>query len=256
LEEPFQKIIPTLAPVSLPAVGGFATARSEAFNLDDIISCSSAYTRVSGREHPANGLISILITSAVEGLNILEVVTAERIVAQVSMSIPNDKGPLKFSLAGSRFEGLRLAGRDTRLNLNAVLQQPDNGKSGHGSPLTWQDIQKAGRDQAKKLISSYQKRPDQDAYQWAQNRHGWMTSVPQPGDGGNVLCSLVDGVEDAGPNESCHIVEIPGFGRIFLGELRVSRNSVQLVMIRAELGCPVNGGATVSCVGGGGSGDG
>ena len=49
LEEPLQKIIPTLAPVSLPAVGGFATARSEAFNLDEIVSCSSAYTRVSGR---------------------------------------------------------------------------------------------------------------------------------------------------------------------------------------------------------------
>jgi hypothetical protein len=38
--------------------------------------------------------------AVVEGLNILEVVTAERIVAQVSISISND-GPLTFSLAGS-----------------------------------------------------------------------------------------------------------------------------------------------------------
>jgi hypothetical protein len=37
LEEPLRKIIPTVAPVSLPAVGGFATARSEGFNLDDIV---------------------------------------------------------------------------------------------------------------------------------------------------------------------------------------------------------------------------
>jgi len=69
LEEPFQKVIPTLVPVSLPAVGGFATARSEAFNLDEIVSCSSAYTRVSGMEHHANGSISILVAAAVEGEN-------------------------------------------------------------------------------------------------------------------------------------------------------------------------------------------
>ena len=50
LEEPLHKHIPTLAPVSLPAVGGFATARSGAFNLDEVISCASAYTLVTGRE--------------------------------------------------------------------------------------------------------------------------------------------------------------------------------------------------------------
>src|SRR5271156_1398417 len=101
LDEPFEKIIPALAPVSLPAVGGFATARSEAFNLDEVVSCSSAYTRVSGKEHHADGSTEILITSVVEGLNILEVVAAKRIVAQISISIPNEHGPLKFSLAGS-----------------------------------------------------------------------------------------------------------------------------------------------------------
>src|ERR1700722_12959079 len=50
LEEPLHKHIPTLAPVSLPVVGGFATARSGAFNLDEVVSCASAYTLVTGRE--------------------------------------------------------------------------------------------------------------------------------------------------------------------------------------------------------------
>jgi len=66
----------------------------------------------------------------------------------------------------------------------------------------------------------------------------------------------VDGFEGAGPNEGCgHIVEIPGFGRFIFGELVVSRNSIQLVAIRAELGCPVSGKIGVNAVGGGGSGD-
>ncbi len=73
---------------------------------------------------------------------------------------------------------------------------------------------------------------------------------------GSVLCSLVDGFEgeELGQGHG-HIVEIPGFGRIILGELVVSSNSIQLVAIRAELGCPVNGQIGVNAVGGGGGGN-
>jgi hypothetical protein len=253
LEEPLRKIIPTVAPVSLPAVGGFATARSEGFNLDDIVSCSCAYTKVSGMEHRADGSISILTTAVVEDLNILEVVTAERIVAQVSISIPKGSNEFQISLAGSGFEGLRLSGRDNRPTLNLELNAPGSGRE---LPLAWQEIERAGRSQAKQLIDSFKARGDKDAEQWAEKRHGWMTFDPPRGNGRNLLCSLVDGFDGEESNGPCgHIVEIPGFGRIVLGELFVSRDSVQLVAIRAELGCPVNGGVSVCAVGGGGHGD-
>jgi hypothetical protein len=246
LEEPFEKNIPTLAPVSLPPVGGFATARSEAFTLDEIVRCSSAYTRVSGREH-ADGSASILVTAAVEDLNLLEVVTARRVVAQVSILIPKE-GPRQISLAGSRFEGLQLAGYECRPKLNPGLQQP----ASRGQALTGSDIDQVGRAQAESLIQGFQGRDD-GAYEWAQNRHEWRTRDPQSG---SVLCSLVDGFEGADPTTSCgHVVEIPGFGRIILGELFVSPDAVQLVAIRAELGCPVKGKVTISAVGGGGIGE-
>jgi len=48
------------------------------------------------------------------------------------------------------------------------------------------------------------------------------------------------------------VVDIPSFGRIFLGELFITSNCAQLVSIRAELGCPVTGKMTVNCSGGGG----
>jgi hypothetical protein len=245
LEEPFAKIIPTLAPVSLPPVGGFATARSEAFNLDEIVSCSAAYTRASGTEQQADGSLSILVTAVLEGLNILEVVTAERVVTQISISIPKGDGLARFSLAGSRFEGLQLAGRHTSPKLNSAW---------HQSFLTWRDFHRVGREQAGKLLKSFEGRGEKDANQWAVKRHGWMASEPQPKDGGYVLCSLVDGLGDV-PGTFGHIAEIPGFGRIFLGEIRVSRNSIQVVAIRAELGCPVKGGISVAAVGGGGQGE-
>ena len=57
-----------------------------------------------------------------------------------------------------------------------------------------------------------------------------------------VLCSLVDGVDRAIPGRSFgHVVEIPDFGRIFLGELLACRHSIQLSLIRAELGCGITG---------------
>jgi hypothetical protein len=255
LEEPFEKNIPTLAPVSLSAVGGFATARSEAFNLDQIVSCSSAYTRVSGREHE-DGSVSILVASVVEDLNILEVVRARRIVAQVSISIPSEAGPLRYSSAGSGFEGLRLAGRDCVPNLSSALHQPEGGPGVHGSPRSWEDIQLPARKQADNLVGWFKGRGE-DAGRWAMARHGWMmTSAPEQRAGGPVLCSLVNGFEDKERREDCgHIVEIPGFGRIFLAELLVSRHSVQLVGIRAELGCPVSGQIGVATSGGGGQGN-
>jgi hypothetical protein len=200
LETPCKKCIPTLAPVSLPAVGGFAMARSEAFTLDEIVSCSSAYTRVSGRQDAEDGSVAILITAVVEGLNLLEVVTARRVVSQVSISIPKGTGPLQISLTGSRFEGLLLAGREFRLKLNP--------------------------------------------------KYEWMTRDPKSG---NIVGSAF---EDADPTAPCgQVVDIPGFGRITLGELRLSGDSVQLVAIRADLGCPVTGGVSICTGGGGGIGD-
>ncbi len=64
----------------------------------------------------------------------------------------------------------------------------------------------------------------------------------EPEEGQCVLCSLVDGLDGAVPGTSFgHAVEIPDFGRIFLGELLVCPGSVQFSLIRAELGCAVHG---------------
>ena len=252
LEEPHRKIIPAVAPVSLPAVGGFATARSAAFNHHEIVSCSAAYTRVSGAEHHPDGSISILATAVVEGLNLLEVVTAERIVAQVSISIPNGRGAPQISLAGTRFEGLRLAGCVSDPVLNPMLV-PCGDQGDHAVPLTWEAIQGVGRSQTKALAERFKSHPDKEAVKWAQRRQDWMAADQLPENGGRLLCSVVDGFGD---EDSCgHIVDIPGFGRIFFGELRVSYESVQLVAVRAELGCPVKGKISIGAVGGGGSGD-
>jgi hypothetical protein len=248
LEEPFQMNIPTLAPVSLPPVGGFAMARSEGFTLDEIVSCTLAYTRVSGRQHE-DGSISTLVTSVVEGLNLLDKVKAKRIVSKVSVSISKADGLPQVSFAGSGFEGLQLAGRDYSPKPPSGWLPPKSDQAGTARALTWQDIEEVGRAQAERLIESFRDRDD-EAKAWAQKRYEWTTRDPQSR---NVRCSLVDGLEGADPKASSGcVVEIPDIGRIILGEILLSRDSVQLVAIRADLGCPTKGKISICAAGGGG----
>jgi hypothetical protein len=254
LEAPVARTLPTLAPVSLPPVGGFAMARSEAFTADEIISCSSAYTRVSGQECCEDGSASILVTAVVEDLNILEVVKAERIVTQLSITLSEEPPTIGFSVSGTAFEGLRIAGHECRPRLNEALQRPQDSKVA-GGRLTWEQTRQAGRVQGESLLNGF-KDGSEDAHRWVVSRHHRMTSPSPASGGGYALASLVDHLEVAGGCRSYgHIVEIPGFGQILLGELLVSCDAVQLIGIRAELGCPVRGRITCDLVGGGGSGD-
>jgi hypothetical protein len=236
IEKPFPRIIPSQASVSLPSVGGFATTRTEAFNFEEIVSCRSAYTRVSGSQLAPDGPWSMTATAVVEGLNILEVITAERLVAQVSVEYPRDGGYLEVSLAGSSFDGLRLGGCDASPALNSKLL------CGAKARLTLPVFRQTGQEQVGTMIRSVEEDQNRDAFRWVLDRFGWMAADREPEEDRCVLSSLVDGVDRAVPGSSFgHFVEIPDFGRIFLGELLVCRHSIQLSLIRAELGCGTTG---------------
>ena len=174
IEQPIKKVIPAQASASLPAVGGHVTNSTEALNFEGIVSCSAAYTRVSGRHLETDGTPSTLVTSVVEGFNLLEIVTADRIVAQVSIEHPADGGDPVFTFTGSRFEGLKIGGQDASLTLNSSLLD-----SGAGTgPITWSLFQKTGRLQAAKLVKSAQS--GGAAYQWVVDRYGWIAPQKLP----------------------------------------------------------------------------
>jgi hypothetical protein len=212
LEEPFERFIPTLAPVSLPIVGGFTTARSDEFHLDHIVGCGSAHTLVSGKSHRADGSISVLLKAVIERLNILDVVTADRIVAQLSVTtLPDDKGTI-ISFAGTSFHGLRIAGFPCRVVTNSG---PNSGPKGaeNTAAATAGAAAAPNRDRAERF--SIVERIE----------------LVDP-DGGEFPCVI----EDDG-----NTVEIPGFGRFYFGEGLASQDLLQFVAVRAELGCPVKG---------------
>src|ERR1700722_11419003 len=233
IEQPIKQQVPAPASASLPGVGGNVTNGTAAFNFEGIVSCSGAYTRVSGR-HLADDTPSTLVTSVIEGFNLLEVVTADRIVAHVSIEHPANGGDPVVALTGSRFEGLKIGGQEASLTLNSSLLDGGAGTS----PITWSVFQKTGRQQAAKLVKSAQS--GGAAYQWVVDRYGWIAPAKAPG---SILCSLVDGVGSAVPGKSFgHVMDIPSFGKVIFGEASAFPASVHLSMIRAELGSPTSGG--------------
>jgi hypothetical protein len=257
--QPFQKIVPAQASVALPVAGGHMTTRSAAFNFEEIISCTAAYTRVSGREIQTNGPWSTVVTSVVEGLNILDIVTADRLVAQMSVEFSSDSVYPRISLAGSYFDRLRLGGCEANPKVNSNLLIPSCGRDSSQARLTFPDFLRVGRDQVDAILKSgkgddsgeggdKQKPPD-----WITERYGWMTADRDTGEDGLVLCSLIDGVDRAIPGCSFgNVVEIPDFGRIFLGELLVTPQSIRISMVRADLGCNVSASVSASSGGVGG----
>jgi hypothetical protein len=239
IERPFEKIIPSQSSVSLPPVGGYAATRSHEFNFEEIVSCSSAYTRVSGSKGRDDAPWSALVTGVIEDLNILEVVTAERVVSQISADYPAFGGPPRYSLVGSHFEGLRIAGQEAFPAPAGPLLYPARNADAGQSQLTLESFQETAREQADRIVRAA-KEGDRDANGWLVERFGWLTSDRGQEDDRWTLCSLVDGVDQAIPGRSFgHVVEIPDFGTVFLAELLVSRSSIQLTMIRAELGCAI-----------------
>jgi hypothetical protein len=241
IEKPLPKNIPSQASGSLPAVGGHVTTRTEGFNFEDIVSCRSAYTRISGTQDE-DGSWWTLVTSVVEGLNILEVVTAERVVAQISVEHPADGGPPLISFTGSRFERLQIGGCDLSPVPNPSLLAHGRGAGAAQHRLTWPLFQETGSQQAAKLIKSVEGDNDRDGFRWIVERYGWMGSKRKPGAHECALCSLVDGVDRGIPGRSFgHVVHIPHFGRVIFGEVIAYPESVHLSMVRAELGCATHG---------------
>lgn len=255
LQTPVEKFVPTVAPVSLPGVGGFTTVRSEGFRFEEIVSCSAAYTRVESDHHnTGDGSASILLTSVVENINLLEVFSATRIVSQLTIGVPAERGDIEVSSLGTTYEGVRIAGYPAHLEMTQGLQCLDRTPEGRSRSLTWSEVRAVGRNQAQALLSSFKDRNESDAYQWAESKYGWLTT--EPSGAASSLCSVVGSVKTAAPVRiHGHVIEIPHFGRITLGELVVTNDHVRLVGVRADLGCTIGGRITICCEGGGGVGE-
>lgn len=235
LVQPFHKIVPSQAEVSLPSAGGFTAARTGPFVFDEIVSCSAGHCRASGSISLKSGGWSTLVTAVVEDLNLLEIVTAERVVAQLSVEHPQEGDTPLVTFVGSQFVGLRIAGFPVEPLINLDLLTPSEDYP-HQPWLKNERVLKAAREQ------HFRRLDGTDAPEWVEARHGWVGSDQTIGERGHVAASLVDGFKGTIVGRSYgHIIEIPEFGKFFFGEVSFYHHMFRLTMVRADLGCPVKG---------------
>jgi hypothetical protein len=239
IKHPKEYIIPSSTSLSLSQSGGFGVSRAENIRVDGVLSCGEAAVSVFGTYDPGHDGWRTLVTVSVDDLNILHAVTADRIVAQLSVVHPASGGLPQVSLAGSQFVNLKIAG---------VLVHPTLHLGAFG---------RTSDDQQIDVMPTYV-----DFLQMAEQQHRSVLDNPEPAwlagrlaaadpgkdivDKGSALCSLVQSVAVTAPASSyMHVIHLPDFGNIFLGELLINRACYQLTMARIEMGCMCTGDVSV-----------
>ena len=241
LKQPVDKPIASRASASLSQSGGEDHHAVEKTSGHGVFTTGAASVRVHGRHEPENGLWRTVVTSTVEHLNISEIVTADRVVAQMSMLQWPDGRPARLSLNGTHFLNLRVRNNTIEPKLEPATFQMDPTKpqpnvKDHELLPDFNSLFNVAVGQHKSA-SAQSHWPD-----WLKHRLVSKNPSKALEERGSALCSVVQHVKAEAPLATyAHVIHIPDFGNLFLGELLVSRSSYHLTMVRAELGSMAEG---------------
>jgi hypothetical protein len=221
---PFDHQIEVQAGMSLPTTGGIGHARVEKFRFQDYVSFTAGYTYVAGSKS-GQYTYTTLVTAAVENLNILDVVTADRVVARLASHhslAPNlNQHEPQITLLGSKIENLKISGCPVQLEFEDDLFLRLN---------TFDELKKHFdvNEGFRKMAAD-----------------PFVTTQPNvPVDPrGVLLCSLVKDmkIDCSGVTTVGHAFDVPQFGRVYIGEVLAQYRKRTVTMLRFDLGCPVVG---------------
>ncbi len=249
LRLPLEQRIQKQAYATLPEKGGYLSQHQHDYRLEGVISYASAYTQVAGNpEVKAGHGWSTLATSVVEGLNLLDVVTADRVVAQISMEHPLVGYVPAITFLGTRFENLRIAGHPVELDLDPEFlgPRPDN-----DAPYT----RGAG---FLDRVAAQQNRVRSHSNLLEELVQRYTGVSPRNETPEAVECSLVNQADGEFPGECRgHVIQVPNFGTISLANVRLEQSDynpagtpkitrVRLTMIEARMGCVADGSTSVN----------
>jgi hypothetical protein len=225
-ERPVEHLIDVQAASSLPTTGGYGSSRVNDFQFEEFVSFKTAYSYVSGSK-AEDGTYTTLATAVVEALNILDVVTADRIVARLATQHPAAEDESQVVAVGSQFENLRIAGCPVEVELNQEL---------------FLRLSTFGAIRKELASTSDFSKMTEDPFQTGQKQ-----KVP-PDPQGVLLCSLVKDMKTTCPGvkRQGHAFIVPQFGKVFVAEMLAWRGTRTLTMLRLEMGSPVCGTVVVA----------
>ncbi len=219
LRAPIQQDTGVLAPSALSVSGGHSSARVENVRIGEIASVGAVSTQVTGIYSDEQKAWETLSMATVEKLNILDVVTVDRISVRVVSHYPVEASEPSILPIGTAFENLRVAGAPVSVTLD----------TGFFSELsTWNDLRaKVESDPAlyRRIAAS-----GEDPKIGLEKRL--------------MMCSLAGKIKiDSGGVAVGEdgVIEIPHFGKLFLAEFVMTPYLRRITMLRVALGCPVEG---------------
>jgi hypothetical protein len=277
LRSPIQQRIEKHARVALKNErGGHLTRFLEDVSIEGLVSFRNGFTRVSGGESLKHRAWVTLSTSVMEGLNVFEILTADRVVSQVSTEHPYRDGHVPHvAFLGTQFVNVKLCGFPVtiKLNLNVCGERPANDQS----YLTNEDFLRKTRSRVERITKS-ELLPERVQAQY-DDRLAEIDRLLNHEGGNKITCSLVESVKVE------HDKQIPGldiienvlvlrdFGVVSFGEVEVGvevgtdtndfrrppqlqhngnhppsslSNYFEVTMLNLELGCVGNGSVTVA----------
>ncbi|HTS07186.1 MAG TPA: hypothetical protein VMP68_16515 [Candidatus Eisenbacteria bacterium] len=271
LQRPIEQKIEAVSHISLhDRRGGHFTRFNEVTSVEGLISFAKGKTRVSGSRSKKHGGWVTTSASIMEGLNSFEVITADRVISQVSTDHSlNDGHYARVTFLGSQFNNLRVSGFEVPLTFNFGIcgNRPSDDRSYlrdltflEGIKRQTEKIAKA-EDLPQGLKDSYYERLENVNRLIAISRAGkWDNDEPR------IVCSLVESIGEIpipGVRSYGHVLVIPEFGSVSLGEIVVGEKNhkadpddpdptppkpsvyFQLTGISMEMGCVAHGSAVV-----------
>ncbi len=245
---PFQRSLEAQAGASLPITGGKAYGNRGPYNVPnpgnpDIVSIQSAETTVTGEL--VGSVYRTEVTTIVTKLSVRDIVTADNIVANIiSEHDPSNPEP-SIRFTGSKIDNLRINGQEVKVDIDDTLftdqgtyskfkKMFDDGDAGFKKDLRkrflWGDLN-----------------PDEVPDCWREQYDFAQKQKSLPMAQGLVPCSIVKGASAGGGYQAYrHILTIPDFGAIFLGEVLMQDYARRLTMMRIHLGCPVEGDISIA----------
>lgn len=248
IDRPFQHVLDVHAGASLPTTGGFEVARAENFRLNETISYKAAHTVVSGSRDEKDGSYTTLASATIEGLNILDMVTADRIVAHVASKQMLDDPEPTITPVGSHFENLRIAGCAIHVELD------NNLFNRYGTFKSFKDAYETNQQTREAMQAHFLwGKPKFEVPEFLRERYNWFAGDKFPESKGIVLCSLVKDIKSNCGDLRIYgnVIVVPQFGTVYLGETLLKIYEREVTMLRLELGSPTAA-TTVGPSGGGG----
>jgi hypothetical protein len=284
LQRPIEQRIEPHVPVSLKDErGGHLTRFTEDVSIEGLITFESGHTRVSGSKSLKHHGWVTLSTSILKGLNVFEIVTADRVVAQVSTEHPYVDGHVPHvTFLGTKFENLQVGGFPLKVNLNldACGRKPKDDKSYLTNTAFLKDVQKqiTSIARASFLPETLRKQYDDRLAEIDAILKGKIE--PHDGKPVKTTCSLIEsidikGIPIPGLETVGNLLVIPNFGAVALAEIEVGvektkpnngfqrhaiepglsnngnsrlSNYFQLKMLNMELGCVGHGSISANTV--------